>query len=137
MQWLGVNVSSGVTPLGLSKTNYNGNLLLSICAEHKLVIINTIFRQSDKCKTTWKHPRSNHWHILYYIIVRAQDRTDVHMTRTLRGTDSWTDHLLVRSIMTLRLLLRSRKQFKKLRRRLNIKALQNPATCENLQHHLI
>ena len=39
--------------------------------------------------------------------------------------------------MTLRLLLRSHKQFKKWRRRLNIKALRNPATCENLQHHLI
>ena len=82
MQWLGVTVSSGVTPLesmGLGKTKYNGNLLLSICAEHKLVIINTIFRQSNKYKTAWKHPRSNHWHLLYYIIVRAQDRTNVHM----------------------------------------------------------
>ena len=110
MQWLGVTVSSGATPLesmGLGKTNYNGNVLLSICAEHKLVIMNTIFRQSDKYKTTWKHPRSNHWLLFYYIIVRAQDRTDVYMTRTLRGADSWIDHFLVRSIMTLRLLLRS------------------------------
>ena len=135
-----MTVSSGVTPLeskGFGKTDYNGNLLLSICTEHKLVIMNTIFRQSDKYKTTWKQPRSNHWHLLYYIIVRAQDQTDVNMTRTLRGADSWIDHRLVRSKMTLRLLLRSRKQSKKWRRRFNIKALQNPATCESLQHHLI
>ena len=53
--------------------NSNGLLLLSKCAEHKLCITNTAFRQADKFKTTWMHPRSKQWHLTDYIIVRQRD----------------------------------------------------------------
>ena len=62
---------------GVGKMNSNGLLLLSKCAEHELCITNTVFRQADKFKTTWMHPRSKQWHSIDYIIVRQRELQDV------------------------------------------------------------
>ena len=51
--WIRIVASQGV-----GKINSNDLLLLSKCSEHELCITNTIFRQADKFKTTWMHPRS-------------------------------------------------------------------------------
>ena len=58
---------SDLGPYGIGKMNSNGLLLLSVCSEFNLTIANTLF--SNKYKTTWKHPRSGHWHMLDYVIV--------------------------------------------------------------------
>uniref|UniRef100_H3B304 Endonuclease/exonuclease/phosphatase domain-containing protein n=1 Tax=Latimeria chalumnae TaxID=7897 RepID=H3B304_LATCH len=111
---------------GVGKSNANGLLLLTKCTEHGLTISNTLFRQKDKYKTTWKHPRSKHWHLLDYVIVRARDRKDVHITRAMRGAnDCWTDHRLVRSSMSIRLAPKYRRSSKKSRRRFTIHTLQD------------
>ena len=55
---------------GVGNCNDNGRLLLELCAEHQLVITNTTFQQKDSPKTTWMHPRSKHWHLLDYVLVR-------------------------------------------------------------------
>ena len=43
---------------GVGKMNGNGLLLLTMCAENKLTITNTLFRLRNKHKTSWMHPRS-------------------------------------------------------------------------------
>ena len=58
---------------GTDKYNGNGQRLLQLCQEFGLMITNTYFRQKDKFKTTWKHPRSGNWQILDYVIVRRRD----------------------------------------------------------------
>ena len=50
--------------------NCNDQLLLEMCAEHSHTITNSLFQQKARFKTTWRHPRSKHWHLLDYIIVR-------------------------------------------------------------------
>ena len=66
-QWRGAIEKNGV-----GKMNSNGLLLLSKCAEHNLLIPNTIFQLAHKYKTSWTHPRSKQWHLTDYIITRQE-----------------------------------------------------------------
>ncbi|XP_072947721.1 uncharacterized protein [Epargyreus clarus] len=86
---------------GVGKCNTNGSLLLSLCAEFNLSVTNTFFRMPDKFKTSWMHPRSKHWHLIDYVIVRRADLKDVLVTRAMRGAEGWTDHRLIRSKVRL------------------------------------
>lgn len=95
---------------GLGKENSNGTLLLTTCSKSNLVITNTIYQQSNKYKTTWMHPRSNHWHLLDYVIVRQRDLQDIRLTRVMRGCGSWSDHRLVRCTTSLTIRPKQRRQ---------------------------
>ena len=87
------------------------------CAEHDLLITNTVFRLPIR---NIKHPRSKHWHLIYYVIVRKTDRQDVRVTKTMCGTDCWTDHRPVVSILNLRIQPARRPQGKKAPIRLDV-----------------
>ena len=55
----------------VGKCNSNGPLLLRKCAEHELLITNTVFRLQTRSKT-WVYPHSKHWHLIDYVIVRKK-----------------------------------------------------------------
>ena len=61
----------------VGKCNSNGLLVLRKCAEHEFLITNTVFRLPTRRKTSWMHPRSKHWHLNHYVVVRRKDRQDV------------------------------------------------------------
>ncbi|CAG9136099.1 unnamed protein product [Plutella xylostella] len=88
---------------GVGNMNNNGQLLLSLCAQFDLAITNTMFRLPAKHKTTWMHPRSKHWHLIDYAIVRRSDVSCVQITRVMRSAHCWTDHRLVVTKMHIRL----------------------------------
>ena len=117
--WEGVIGSEGV-----GKCNSNGLLLLRKCAEHELLITNTVFRLPTRRKTSWVQPRSKHWHLIDYVIVRRKEREDVRVTKTMCGAVCWTDHRLFVSKLNLRIQPVRRPQGKKVPKKLDVSKLK-------------
>ena len=88
---------------GIGKCNSNGELLLALYSEFELIVTNTMFKQKDECKTTWKHPRSGHWHMIDFIITRCQDKMDINSTRAMRGGNCRPDRQILRSKVAFRI----------------------------------
>ena len=95
---------------GIGKCNSNGELLLALCSEFELIVTNTMFKQKDERKTTWMHPRCRQWHMIDFVITRCRDKIDVQSTRAMRGTNCWTDHLMLRSKMAFRMRQKHKRQ---------------------------
>lgn len=87
---------------GTGKENENGLRLLQLCALEDLTITNTWFQQKDKHKNTWKHPRSQTWHMIDYIIVRKSQIKTVQKCRAMRSAQCETDHHLVRAKISIK-----------------------------------
>ncbi|KAL8558761.1 hypothetical protein ACOMHN_043704 [Nucella lapillus] len=49
---------------GAGNSNSTGPLLLRTCAEHGLLITNTVLCLPARNKTPWMHPRSKHWYLM-------------------------------------------------------------------------
>ncbi len=125
--WEGVIGKSGV-----GKCNSNGMRLLESCSSYGLIITNTIFRLLNRKKSSLMHPRSKHWHLIDYIIVRKKDRQDVRVTNAMCGAECWTDHRLIISKTNLRITPKRRPQGCKTAKRVYVAKLKNHLTSSTL-----
>ena len=125
--WNGVIGANGV-----GNMNANGLRLLTLCTEHQLVITNTVFRMKNRYKTSWMHPRSKHWHLIDYVIVRRADLRHVRKTAAIRGAECSTDHRLIASDIAWQLRPRVRRSGVT-KRKINCEALHCPVKREEFQ----
>lgn len=65
---------------GVGNPSDNGLCLLYTYAEFDLTITNTLLKLRNQQRTAWMHPRSKHWHLLDYVIIRCSDMHDVYFT---------------------------------------------------------
>ena len=91
---------------GIGKCNSNGKLLLALCSEFELIVMNTMFKQKDERKTT----HSRHWHMIDFIITKCRDKMDIHSTRAMREANCWTDHQMLRSKVAFRIRQKHSRQ---------------------------
>ena len=75
------------------------------------------------------HPRSKHWHLIDYVVVRKRDRQDMRVTKSMCGANCWTDHRLIVTKLNIRVQPKRRPQGKKAPKRLNITQLNNTKQC--------
>lgn len=122
---------------GVGKVNSSGILLCSKCAEHWLSITNTMFRQRNNRKTTWQHPHSKQWHLSVYVIVRSRDLRDAHLTCAIKGTEAcWTDHHLVKSVLSIRMAPKHQRRAKTISRKYNTHRLLTTDVSDAFERQL-
>lgn len=78
------------------------------------------------------HPRSRHWHLIDYAIIRHSDLADVLDTRVMRGAECETDHQFV--VTKLRMQLERKQRHQSIKStRLDVAALLNTETQVRIQ----
>ena len=82
------------------------------------------------------HPRSKHWHLLDYVIVRQRDRQDVRVTKAMCGAECWTDHRLLVTKLNLKIHPPRRPQGTKPRKRMNVSRLSITFVSQSLSEEL-
>ena len=79
-----------------------GQTLVDFCAEHKLVITNTLFHLHDRHRYTWNSPDGVTKSQIDYIMISKQWKQSVNNARTCLSADCDSDHNIVVLTMQLR-----------------------------------
>ena len=96
------------------------------------MITNILFKHKDSHKMIWMHPRSKHWHLLDYFIVKQSDRAEVLDTKAMQGANCGTHHAMIRSKLKIVKRDRYHKTGTKPPRRMNLEKLKHKETQKEL-----
>ncbi|BHF73865.1 hypothetical protein SprV_0401694900 [Sparganum proliferum] len=122
--------------LYLSGCNDNGPLLLRTRAEHRFILTNSFIRLPIQEKSTRMHPRSRHWHLLDYVLVRRPDQRAVLVAKVIPDVDGYSNHRLVISKIRICLQPRGRPQCKLPSGKLIVALLSLPAHHQHFNSEL-
>ena len=110
--------------------------MLTLCAEKQLAITNTLFTQKDSFKTTWRHPRSGHWHQIDFVIIRQRDWHDVKLTRAAKASTCHSDHALLKNKVPISFQLKSQHQHVQRTKKLDVAKLANSETQDTFRDNI-
>ena len=79
------------------------------------------------------HPRSNHQHMLEYISVRQRDVNEGQDTRAMRWADCGTEHIMLRSRMTIKRKMQHKRSSSKPPCRLGSRVLKDQKIKKKLK----
>ena len=95
----GLQCQSGQRPSNLWRSNWTEGIGKQWHPTFKEVCRAwTTDHQHSLPSTNSQQGSSKHWHLIDYVIVRRKERQDVRMTKTMCGSDCWTDHSLIGQI---------------------------------------
>ena len=103
---------------------------------YDLNITNPRFQLPVRNRTSWMHPCSKHCHLIDYILVRQEDRSDVRVTKSMCSADCWKDHRLLVSKLNLTVQPQKRPQGQKLPKKLYVAKLHDQVVKEAIQDML-
>src|SRR5215469_13433055 len=118
---------------GLGKRNERGEMLVDFCAENKLVVTNTWFKEHKRRLYTWKMNGNRGRFQIDYILVKHRFGNSVKDVKVIPSADVYSDHnLLVASIYTTlkRIVSRGSKKTKWDLNKLTSKANEVKQTLE-------
>ena len=95
-----------------------------------------MFKQKDKRKTTWMHPRFKHRHMIDFIITRCRDKMNIHTIRAMRGANCWTDHQMLRSKVVFRIRKKHNRQGTSKPTKLNTAKLSTTSHRESFEQEM-
>lgn len=99
---------------GIGTRNENGERLIELCSNHRLVIGGTIFPHKNCHKVTWVSPDHRTENQIDHFTISKTWRTSLLDVRNKRGADVGSDHHLV--VATLRLKIASIRHIHQKRR---------------------
>lgn len=94
---------------GVGTRNDNGEILLELCLQNKLIIGGNIFPHKDVHKLTWKSPRGDRNQI-DHICINQRWRHTLLDVRVKRGADVFTDHYMLMATIQLKIMAAKKKE---------------------------
>jgi hypothetical protein len=90
---------------GLGERNVNGELFIDLCANHELVIGESLFPHRKCHKVTWVSPGHETENQIDHIAISKKFRSSLLNVRNKRGPDVGSDHHLVLAEVRLKLVV--------------------------------
>lgn len=98
------------------RTNKNGIRLVEFCRNHDMISKSTYFKRRPNKLKTWKHPdwKKGEWQ-LDHVCMDKNYHKEIYNVKVLRGTDTGSDHYMIKIKIKVTPLVKKKSHLKKKR----------------------